>query len=203
MSITILIIIFTALISIVAFRNKELFDKLKLNAYMVANKKEYFRLLSHALLHVDWSHLIFNMLTLYFFGDFVEKYIAHYFEYGKLLFVLLYVLGAVVSSIPSVLKHKNDHWYNSVGASGAVSAVLFASIFFDPKNSLYLFAIPIAIPGYMFGLAYLIYSHYMSRRNTDNINHDAHLTGAFFGFLFPLVLKPQLFQVFLDNLLNN
>lgn len=190
------------MVTIAAWRSKEVFDKLKLNPYMVVKRKEYFRVLAHAMLHVDWSHLIFNMITLWFFGDFVEQYLQAYFSHGKLFYILLYVLGAVISSIPSIIKHKNDHWYNSVGASGAVAAVLFAAIFFDPKLGINMFFIPIDIPGYIFGLAYLVYSHYMSKKNADNVNHDAHLTGALFGFLFPLLLKPELFHVFMHNLLN-
>lgn len=202
MSITIFIIAFTSMVSIAAWRSSELFDKLKLNPYMVVNKKEYFRILGHAMLHVDWSHLIFNMLTLWFFGQYVEQYLHAYFNHALLLYLLLYILGAIVSSVPSIIKHKNDHWYNSVGASGAVAAILFAGIFFDPKIGIYIFFIPIPIPGYIFGLAYLVYSHFMGKRNKDNINHDAHITGAIFGFLFPLLLKPELFEVFYTNLLN-
>ncbi len=202
MSITLFIIIFTAIVSITAWSNKELFDKLKLNPYMVIKKKEYFRIVSHTVLHADWAHLIFNMITLYFFGEYVEQALDIYFGNKFFFYILLYILGGIISSLPTVLKHKNDHWYNSVGASGAVSAVLFAGIFFEPKLGIYLFFIPIPIPGYLFGLAYLVYSHYMSKKNIDNINHDAHFAGAIFGFLFPLILKPALFQVFIANLMN-
>jgi len=200
MSITIFIIIFTALITVTAWRSKEVFDKLKLNPYMIVHRKEYFRIFGHAVLHVDWTHLIFNMITLYFFGEYVEEAMKMIFGYGKMVFVLLYILAAIVSSVPSILKHKNDHWYNSVGASGAVSAILFASILLNPQNKLIIFPIPIPIPGYLLGLGYLVFSHYMSRKKNDNINHDAHITGAIFGFLFPLALEPRLFELFLNNL---
>ncbi len=202
MSVTIFIIIFTTIFSLGAWRNREFFDKMKLNPYMVVKKKEYYRIVSHALLHADWTHLLFNMLTLYFFGEFVEQAFDIYFAYGMFLFILLYIVGGIISSIPSIIKHKNDLWYNSIGASGAVAAVLFAGIFFEPKLGIYIFFIPIPIPGYLFGLAYLVYSHYMSKKSNDNVNHDAHLTGAIFGFLFPLVLKPTLFQVFIANFVN-
>jgi len=200
MSITLLIIILIVITSVTAWQNRTMFDKLKLNPYMVYHKKEYIRIVSHSLLHADWMHLIFNMLTLYFFGEFVESGLSLYFKSGVLLYILLFILGAVISSIPSVLKHKNNHWYNSVGASGAVAAILFAGILFEPKLGIYIFFIPIPIPGYLFGIAYLAYSHYMSRKNADNINHDAHFAGAVFGFLFPILLKPDLVQIFIYKL---
>jgi membrane associated rhomboid family serine protease len=185
-----------------AWKNRELFDKMKLNPYMVIHKKEYFRVIGHAFLHADWTHLIFNMITLLLFGKLVEQGLSLYFNNGMTLFMLLFLLGAIVSSIPTIVKHKNNHWYNAVGASGAVSAVLFAGIFFEPMMGIYLFLIPIPIPGIIFGIAYLAYSHYMSKKNTDNINHDAHFTGAIFGFIFPLTLKPALFELFVYKLFN-
>jgi len=190
------------LVSILAFRNKNIFDKLKLNPYMIFHKKEFFRIFSHAVLHADWTHLGFNMFTLYFFGSSAEMYFSHFFEHGKLIFVLLYIIGIAVSALPSIIKHKNNHWYNSIGASGAVAAVLFASIFFDPRMSIYIFLIPIPIPGLVCGVAYLVYSQYMGKKNKDNINHEAHITGAIFGFLFPLLLNPGLFNIFWNGLVN-
>ena len=202
MSITLFIIILTSLVSIAGFRNRELFDKLKLNPYLIIHKKEYSRIFTHAVLHADWAHLGFNMFTLFFFGRSAEMYFLHYFNHGNLIFIMLYIIGTIISSVPSIIKHKNDHWYNSIGASGAVSAVLFASIFFDPRMSIYIFLIPIAIPGFVFGIAYLFYSRYMGKKNTDNINHEAHIAGAIFGFLFPLFLNPKLFIVFWNSLVG-
>ncbi len=202
MSITIFIIALTVLISVLAWKNRELFDKLKLNPYLVFHKKEYFRILSHALLHADWTHLLFNMITLFFFGEFVESGLRDNFEHGALLYPILFCLGAIIATIPTLIKHKNNHWYNSVGASGAVAAILFTGIFFEPKLGIYMFFVPVPIPGYLFGIAYLAYSHYMSRKNTDNINHDAHFAGAIFGFLFPILLNPALFETFLFKLMN-
>jgi len=202
MSITIFIIILTVLISITGWQNTEFFDKLKLNPYMVIHKKEYHRILGHTFLHADLMHLIFNMFTLLIFGRLVENEFSIYFEKSVLLYVILYLLGAIIASIPSLLKHKNDHSYNSIGASGAVAAILFTGIFFEPMMGISLFFIPIPIPGFLFGIAYLVYSQYMSRKNIDNIAHDAHFAGAVFGFLFPLILKPQLFEVFLNKLMN-
>jgi membrane associated rhomboid family serine protease len=202
MNITIFIIILTALISILGWQNKELFDKLKLNPYMVFHKKEYYRILGHALLHADWMHLIFNMFTLFVFGSMVEEKLKIYFNHELVLYILLYSIGAIIAALPSIIKHKNDHWYNSIGASGAVAAVLFAGIFFEPLMGISLYLIPIPIPGILFGIAYLAYSQYMSRKNIDNINHDAHFAGAIFGFIFPILLKPELFKIFLEKLFN-
>lgn len=208
MSVTIFIIILTALVSIPAFNNSNLFNKLKFNAYMTYHKKEWYRLFSHGLLHANWEHIIFNMLTLYFFGDNVEMVMEAFYNVkmfpipGKLMFLLFYISAIGIASIASLIKHKNNHYYNAVGASGAVSAILFAAIFFDPWRGVMLFLIPIPIPGFIFGALYLVYSHYMGRRGMDNIGHDAHFWGAIYGFAFPMLWKPELFQYFIDQLMN-
>ncbi len=196
MSITLFIIILTSSISIYAFNNPVLFNKFKMNPYMIIHRKEYIRILTHAFLHADWGHLIFNMLTLWFFGGMVEQYFIMIFPAGRLMYILLYVLGIFISAIPGIIKNKDFHAYNAVGASGAVSAVLFAGILFDPHMSIFIMFIPIPIPAFLFGIAYLAYSQYMSRRGGDNIAHDAHFMGAVFGFLFPIVLKPDLINYF-------
>ena len=119
---------------------------------------------------------------------------------GSLFFLLLYLSSIVIASISTLYKHKNNHYYNAVGASGAVSATVFASIFFDPLNPVYLFLIPIPIPGIIFGLAYLAYSHYMAKNSRDNINHEAHFYGAVYGMLFPLLIDVQFIEIFLSKL---
>lgn len=210
---TIVIIIFTLLISISAFppnvgsidslRRPELFDKFKFNAYMVYHRKEWWRMFTSGLVHADWMHLFFNLLTLYFFADIVEYYFkVHFGTYGILIYFLFYVAALAISSIHDLIKHKNNHYYNAIGASGAVSAVLFASILFEPTNSIYLFLIPIPIPGFIFGFAYLLYSQYMSKKNVDNIGHSAHFWGAVFGFIFPIIFKPYLVKLFINDLVN-
>src|SRR6056297_2167677 len=203
---TIFIIIITSLISIVAFGNRELFEKLQLNPYKVYNKKEWYRLISHGFLHADWVHLIINMIVLLSFGSAVENIFNQLAAKGiikspVLVFVLLYFISMIAASITSVIKQKDNAWYHSVGASGAVSAVIFTSIFFQPLARLYLYAV-IPIPGIVFGVLYLGYSHYMSKKGGDNINHDAHFIGAVVGFIFPLFLDPSLIQVFFNQLLN-
>lgn len=199
MSLTLFLVIITSLISILGFNKQELFDKLKFNAYMVRHKKNYLRLFSHGLLHADWMHLIINMFVLYMFGQVVEQYFAVLVpKFGKFLYILMYVSAIPVATIPALLKNKDNQFYSSVGASGAVSAVLFASILFDPNNRIMFLLIPIPIRSWIFGVLYLSYSYYMSRRKRDNIAHDAHFTGSVFGFLFPLIIQPNLIQRFFD-----
>ena len=203
---TILLIVITSLISIVAFNRRELFDKLQLNPYAVYHKKEWYRIISHGFLHADWMHLFINMFVLYSFGNSVESIFKQLAAEGiikspVLAFVILYFASMIFATITSIKKHKDNYWYNSVGASGAVSAIVFTHIFFFPLRAIELYAI-IPIPGIILGLAYLAYSHYMSKRGKDNVNHDAHLIGAVFGFLFPIVLEPKLINVFLGQLFN-
>ncbi len=192
----------TVLISYLAFQNPELMSKLQFNAAQIIHRKEYYRLVSHAFIHANWSHLGVNMLVLYFFGRNIETYFDYYFgRSANAYFVLLYFGGILASNIWSLAKNRNNYYYNAVGASGAVSAVLFASIFFDPWNLLYFFAI-IPIPGIVFAIGYLFYSYYMSKKKNDNVAHDAHFLGAVFGFIFPILLKPSLFDKFIDNLFS-
>ncbi len=199
MVINISIIVLTAIISFYAWSNQELFNKLKFNPYMVVHKKEYFRLIGHGFIHADYTHLIFNMITLFFFGDTVVEVFAGLFPFGKIIFILFYLLAIAISSIPSIIKHKNNMYYNSIGASGAVSAVLFASILFAPHSQLLIMPIPFPIPAYIFGVLYLVISFYLSKKNMDNIGHDAHIAGAIFGIIFPLILEPKLFDYFISK----
>lgn len=192
----------TVLISYIAFQNRELSAKLQFNAAQIIHRNEYYRLISHAFIHANWSHLGVNMLVLYFFGRNIILFLGYYFgNRATAYFLLLYFGGILASNIWSLIKHKNNYYYNAVGASGAVSAVLFATIFFQPWEPLYLFAI-LPIPGILFAAGYLFYSYQMSKKKTDNVAHDAHFLGAVFGFIFPILLKPDLFQRFIDNLFS-
>ncbi|MFO7978158.1 MAG: rhomboid family intramembrane serine protease [Bacteroidales bacterium] len=202
MSVTLLIIILTVIISYMAFRNEELFDRFKFNAYHIDQHKSYYRFLSYGLLHVDWMHLFVNMFVLFSFGQIVEEILLGQFGFiGRFFLLLLYVLGLIASVIPAFFKHRNNHNYNSVGASGAVSAVLFSSIILYPEGSIYLFLLPIPIPAFIFGILYLIYSAYMSKKANDNVGHDAHFWGAVFGVLFTIVLEPAFFTRFINHVL--
>ncbi len=200
--ITYILIGITGLISFLAFGNPALMDKMQFNAVRIIHQKEYYRLISHAFIHASWPHLIVNMFVLYFFGRGIEYYFGINFgNKATAFYLMLYFGGILASNIWSLISQKNNYYYNAVGASGAVSALLFAFIFFNPWEPLYLFAV-LPIPGILFAIGYLFYSYQMSKRKTDNVAHDAHFLGAVFGFIFPILLKPQLFQHFIDQLFS-
>jgi len=202
MSVNIILIAVISIISIIAFNRPEIIARFQLNAWSVFNRKEYVRMISHGFLHADWGHLLINMFVLFSFGRAVLFYFEYFFtDYTEIRFLLLFLTAIPVSAIYSVIKNKENHWYNAVGASGAVSAVVFTSIFFDPYNPILLFAI-IPIPGIIFGVLYLYYSARMSRKQADNIGHDAHLWGAVYGFVFPLFYDPSLIFRFFDQILT-
>ncbi|HEU4552984.1 MAG TPA: rhomboid family intramembrane serine protease [Chitinophaga sp.] len=186
MTLSLVIIIITCIISITAFNRPDEIDKLSMWPYMVREHNQYYRFITGGLVHADYMHLGFNMLTLWFFGRNIEIIFQQLFG-NKIYFLLFYVLALIVSDIPSYIRHRNNYSYRSIGASGAVSAVVFAAILFQPWATILVFVIPMwAI---LYGVLFLGYSVYMSRRGGDGINHDAHFWGAIFGVLFPLVLK--------------
>ncbi|MEI6852450.1 MAG: rhomboid family intramembrane serine protease [Bacteroidota bacterium] len=195
------IIIFTAAISIFALSNHDVFYRLKFNPFLVLHSKQWYRFFTYGFVHAGWMHLFVNMFVLYSFGNVVLDYYVEIFGLkGYYYFVLLYVGAIMMSTLPSFGKHKNDPGYNAVGASGAVSAVVFASILFVPLGRIYMFFIPIGIPAFIFGGLYLIYSAYMAKRGGDNIGHDAHFWGALFGVVFTIAIKPKVFLYFIDQI---
>ena len=200
--VTLILILITSLVSILCFTGTLNINALKFNAHHVWHRKQWHRMLSYGLVHGGWGHLFFNMLTLYFFGTVVERYFQSAFGHtsGIILYVVLYVSAIAVSTVGDLLKYRNDYGYSAVGASGAVSAVLFASILFEPKMGIYIYLIPIPVPGYIFAPLYLLYCWYMAKRNMDNIGHTAHFWGAVYGLLFPLVCRPDIFHHFLAQL---
>lgn len=199
MTITIAIIIITCLISFTSFSRPEQIDKLSFWPFMVSSKREYYRFLTSGFVHADFTHLLFNMITLYFFGQAVESIFSQLFG-SKLHFILLYVLGLILPDISTYFKHKDNYGYRSIGASGAVSAVLFSAILFSPWAKILVFFIP--MPAIVYGVLFLAYSVYMSRRGGDGINHDAHFWGAILGLIFPLIFRPELGKYFLQQLLS-
>jgi membrane associated rhomboid family serine protease len=195
-SLTLIIILITSTISIAAFQNVQLMARFQFNAYQIKHRNQWYRFITHAFLHADWTHLIVNMLVLFFFGRIVEHYLNMYKgEQMLVLFLSLYLGGIVMAVIVTYLKEKDNPHYNSVGASGAVSALLFSSIVFDPWNKIYLYGI-IGLPGIVWALIYAVYSYVMGKKNHDNINHEAHLYGALFGLFFTLLLDTRISEEF-------
>lgn len=186
-SVLLIVIAVTAVFSFVAFNNQALFEKYKFNVGAILQRKEYIRLLSAGFLHADLMHLLFNMMTLYFFGPIVVQ------AFGDLGFLLVYFGSVLLGNIFSLYLYKNQAWYSAIGASGGVSGILFASIAMIPDLGIYFFFIPIAIPGYIFGFLYFAYSVYMmlNPKHNDNIGHAAHLGGAFFGLVYAVGLQPE------------
>jgi membrane associated rhomboid family serine protease len=198
---TLILILITAIVSLVALSNAEVFDKMKFNAYSIHHNKEWHRFLSYGLIHADWMHLFINMFVLYSFGSIVEEYFRHFFDLKAIIyFLLLYIGGIGFSTLFDFGKYKNDIYYNAVGASGAVSAVVFSSIILYPAGKIFLFMIPVGIPAPLFGLIYLVYSAYMARRGKGNIGHSAHFWGAIFGVVYTIAIKPEFFTLFLQQL---
>jgi membrane associated rhomboid family serine protease len=196
MSYTIILIIITALISLSAFNNNDLFDKLILWPTKISDSKEYYRLLTSGFIHQDYQHLIFNMLTLYFFGRNMEI-IAGYMIGNVWLYLFMYLTGIIVSSLPSYYKNRNNRYYRSLGASGGVAAVLFGTIYYDPWGLINFF-----IPSILFAVLYLAYSVYMERRAGDNVNHDAHFWGSIYGFLMAFAIDPTHGRYFIEKLMH-
>lgn len=198
-SLTIIIIVITAGISLYAMNQREVLSRLMMNPYMVTQRGQYYRMFTSGLIHADIAHLFFNMFSLYFFGSNLEYIFSEIFgSLGPVYFIALYVLGIIVSDLPTLLKHKNNPGYNSLGASGAVSAVIFACILFDPLATLLIYFIP--VKGFIFAAIYLVYSYISSKRSRDGINHDAHLYGALFGILFCIVFYPDSLRIFVEQI---
>lgn len=201
MTFTYLILGFTTVFSIVAFNNPDLFYKCKHWPYQEARNGEYYRWLTSGFLHGDYMHLLFNMITLYFFGGAVEEWFEVLFpELGRVLYLFFYLIAIVAASLATFYKFRDTPSFASIGASGAVSAILFAGILIMPTMGIYIMFIPIPIPGFIYGIFYLWYSSREAQRGGDGIDHTAHFYGAVFGFLFPLVLKPVLIISFLAQL---
>lgn len=198
MSVNLVIIAITCIVSFMAFNNAQLVDRLIFWPPAITRGREYWRLATCGLIHADGMHLLFNMITLYFFGGLMEEFYARYI--GPLGYALFYVSALVVSMIPTYMRHKHDGQYRSLGASGAVSAVLFAFILLAPWQTIYIYVIP--VPAIIYAVLYLAYTVYMNKRGGDNINHSAHLSGAIYGILFTIALEPRVIGRFFTELAN-
>lgn len=201
-TITLILIIIIFLTSAFVFSQREVMAQLQFNAFQVYHRKQFYRVLTHAFVHVNWEHLIVNMIVLYSFGTAVEVYFRDTFgSVGSYYYLILFFGSIIFSSLLSLFSQRDNPHYNAVGASGAVSAILFTAIFFNPWSNIYFFGI-LPIPGIIFGALYLYYSYYMSTKKMDNIGHDAHYMGAIFGFFFPVILQPSLLLDFFQVLLS-
>jgi membrane associated rhomboid family serine protease len=187
-----IIFVFTLITSIYAFNDATLYGKFMLHPYTVSKGKKLYTFITSGLIHADWTHLFFNMFTFYFFAFKLERLIGHW-QFG-----LLYFLSLILSDIPTVIKHKDHFWYNSLGASGAISAVLFSYIMFDPMSLIGVMFIP--MPAILFAILYLAYSWYMSKNAKDNIGHDAHFFGALTGLVFTVIFVPGIIPYFIEKL---
>jgi membrane associated rhomboid family serine protease len=186
-SITVIIIAITSVISFIAFTNHNLLDQFIFYPPAV-HRGQVYRFFSCGLIHADWGHLIFNMISLYLFGEAVEsKFVEAFGPTGKLVYLAMYILALAASVIPTYINNKDNYHYRSLGASGAVSAVIFAGILFFPTARLGLFFIPIGVAGFLFGIIYLLVSGWLDKRGGGNINHSAHIFGALFGVAFTII----------------
>ncbi|MFM7217091.1 MAG: rhomboid family intramembrane serine protease [Bacteroidota bacterium] len=201
MNITLILLLVTVGLSMLAFSNPAVLDRMIFNPYRINRDREWYRFITSGFIHADWLHLLVNGFVLYSFGPIVEQF--YDFNFGELsgfYFIALYFGAMVISIARSYKKHLNDPRYNALGASGAVSAVVFSFILFNPLHQLCLYGI-LCLPGILFGAGYLFYCYRMARVRRDNINHDAHLWGALYGFFFTIAMKPTLLLDFFSKLI--
>lgn len=195
--ITLFLIAVTCVVSLIAFKNAALAGRLILWPPAIDRHKQYDRLVTYGFLHADFFHLLFNMVTLFFFGRIMEDVMVQ-ISGSRFTYIAFYLAALVVSVLPTYLKHQKDPNYSCLGASGAVSAVLFAFVLINPWARILVFVIP--MPAIMFAVLYIGYSIWMDRRGGDNVNHGAHLAGAAFGILFMVAMEPRVIGHFLEQL---
>lgn len=196
---TLLILVSTILISLIAFNNESFLNKQAFYPYVIKRNREWYRFVSGGFLHAGYLHLGLNMFVLYNFGKIVEKiFLAHFGKFGGIIFVIYYFLSVAVSHIGSYIKHKDNYYFRSIGASGAVAACIFSVILYFPAATIYPYGIP--MKAVVFGLLYLALEWYLGRRNNDMVNHDAHFYGALFGLFFPLLFEPSQAQIFIQEI---
>lgn len=186
--------LFTVAMSLYAlYINHSIIPRWVLNPYKVTKEGQWYRLITSGIVHANMPHLLFNMITFFFFAAYLERMA------GTATFMAIYIVALILSDIPTLIRKKDDPDYNSVGASGAISGVLFAYILYNPMSSIFIFPIPIPIPAVVFAILYLVYSQYAAKKQGDRINHSAHFWGALAGLITTIVLDPQI----IPDLINN
>jgi len=199
-SCTFIIIIVTSIISYASFKNGNFKNQLLFSPFEYSNNKKWWIILTHGFIHADFLHLFFNMYVLYIFGPSLESYFISSSEIGWVYFLSFYLLGIIFSTLPSIFKHNNNPNYRSLGASGAVSSVVFAYIIIFPLRELGLLLIPgVFLPGFIFGVLYLVAEHYLSKKQYSNIAHDAHISGSVFGIFFILAYDYKNLLIFFEK----
>lgn len=196
MPITLIIIAITCVVSFMAFNNAKLMNDLILWPPAIERNREYHRLVTYGVVHADFGHLLFNMITLFFFGAYVERFYSA--TLGFTGFALFYIGALVASILPTYFKNRHNAAYRSLGASGAVSAVLFTFVLFAPWSRIFVFFVP--MPAIIYAVLYVGYSIWMDRRGGDHVNHSAHLWGAAYGVAFTVIIRPGVISHFFDQL---
>lgn len=203
-SITILIIAFTTLVSYRGFTNYSFIDQLKHNPSRAFATGEYYRMLTSGFLHADWTHLLVNMFVLYSFGEYIERFITHEFGAvpGKIIFLVLYLCNIILANIPTAIFKRKTPGFSSIGASGAVSGIIFIYILLQPWSMLLLFFI-IPVPAIILGIGYLIYSSWAANKGHGRLDHAAHFAGAISGILMMIILKKDIIDIFIQRLIQD
>lgn len=200
--ITFSLIAINVIISLIGISNTVFLEKAMMWPYRIKREKQYYRFITSGFIHADLVHLFFNMFSFFYFGSAIENYFAEYGLGGNVSYILLYFAGMVIADLPSYVKNQDNYDYRALGASGAVSAVIFACILFNPWGTILIYFIP--MPFIVFGFVYLGYCIYMSKRNIGHVNHDAHLWGSLFGLIFTAiliaVLQPEMFPGIIEKL---
>lgn len=187
-------IITVALSLYTMYRDRDLYYKWVLHPYSIKNGGRYHTILTSGFLHADMPHLIFNMLTFYFFAFSLERVV------GSSKFLIIYLGSMILADITTIIKRKDDPNYHSVGASGAIAGVIFSFILFFPTSSMYIMFLPIPIPAPLFGLIYLAYTYYSSKKSYDLINHEAHLWGSLAGIILTILVEPESLRIFIEDI---
>lgn len=201
-SLSFLIMAVTVAISLLAWQKSAWMDAMTMSPYRIQKKQEYWRFLTSGFIHADFTHLFFNLFSFYFFGTQLEYIFSIIFPgIGGYVYLVFYLLAILVADLPTYFKQRHNHYFNSLGASGAVSAVIFAGIMFFPTEKIYLFGV-VGIPGFVYAGLFTWYSIAMDRRGRDYVNHSAHLYGGLFGVLFITLTRPSTWIEFVQQIMS-